>query len=202
MPAVFAIVFFNNEVLVEIKSKEIKIVPIKELKAKKANRNKHPKEQIEMLAKHFEYQGFRNPIIVSNQSGEIVCGHGRLDAAKKAGLKEVPVIYQDFESPEQEYAYHVADNGLGLWSELDMSGINMDIGDLGPDFDIDLLGIKNFTIDVAEQELDETTQKLQDDMNKKYIIEVTFPNDMEMMDIHDDLVSRGYIVKIKDFKNV
>jgi hypothetical protein len=40
--------------------------------------------------------------------------------------------------------------------------------------------------------------ELKDDMNKKFLLEITFPNDMEMMDIHDDLVSRGYIVKIKD----
>lgn len=136
----------------KIQANEIKIVSVKDLKLKKGNRNKHPKDQLEMLAKHFAYQGFRNPLIVSNQSGEVVCGNGRLMAAKKAGLKELPVIYQDFETPEMEYSYHVADNGLGLWSELDFSGINADIGDLGPDFDIDMLGLKNFSIDVADKE--------------------------------------------------
>lgn len=136
----------------KIQANEIKLVSVKDLKLKKGNRNKHPKDQLDMLAKHFAYQGFRNPLIVSNQSGEVVCGNGRLMAAKKAGLKELPVIYQDFETPEMEYSYHVADNGLGLWSELDFSGINSDIGDLGPDFDIDMLGLKNFSIDVADKE--------------------------------------------------
>jgi len=73
-------------------------------------------------------------------------------AALKMGLKEVPVSYQDYESDEQEYADVQADNAIASWSELDLSGINLDIQDLGPDFDIDLLGIKNFTIDVAEKE--------------------------------------------------
>lgn len=136
-----------------IKSKEIKIVKIKDLKLNPRNRNKHPKEQIERLQKLIEYQGFRNPVIVSNQSGMVVVGHGRLAAAKKMGLKEVPVIYQDFESPDQEHAYLISDNAIASWSELDLSSINTDIQDMGPDFDIDLLGIKNFTIDVADKEL-------------------------------------------------
>lgn len=134
-----------------VQSKEIKLVSLKKLKPKSKNRNKHPQAQIEMLAKHLKYQGFRNPIIVSNQSGEIVCGHGRFEAAKMAGFKEVPVIYQDFESQDQEYSYHVADNGLSLWSELDLSGINNDLQDLGPDYDIDLLGIRGFILEPAEK---------------------------------------------------
>lgn len=135
----------------EIRSKEISIVPVGQLKMKTNNRNKHPDSQIDALAKHFAYQGFRNPLIVSNQSGEIVCGNGRFLAARKAGLKELPVIFQDFDNPDQEYAYHVADNGLSLWSELDLSGINQDMLDLGPDFDIDLLGIKDFVVEPAEK---------------------------------------------------
>lgn len=139
---------------IDIKSKEIKLVPTKSLKVRKKNRNNHPQHQIEALAEHFKYQGFRNPIIISNQSGQIVCGNGRLLAAIRAGLKEVPVIYQDFDSDAQEYAYHVADNGLSLWAELDMQGINLDIPDLGPEFSIDMLGLKDFTLDFADREFD------------------------------------------------
>lgn len=134
----------------ENKAREITLVPISQLKPRPNNRNKHSKEQIDELAKHFAYQGFRNPLIVSNQSGNIVCGHGRFLAAKKAGLKELPVIFQDFDSPEKEYAYHIADNGLSLWAELDLSGINLDLPDLGPDFNIDMLGIKDFKLDPSE----------------------------------------------------
>jgi DNA modification methylase len=65
----------------------------------------------------------------------------------------VPVIFQDFESEEQAYAYMVSDNAVAAWAELDLSNINVDIQDLGPDFDIDMLGIKDFTIDVAEKGL-------------------------------------------------
>ena len=64
----------------------------------------------------------------------------------------MPVNYQDYEDETQEYADLQADNAIASWAELDFSGINADLGDLGPDFDIDLLGIKNFEIDVADKE--------------------------------------------------
>lgn len=130
----------------------IEFVSVKDLKPNPKNRNKHPKDQIERLAKIISEQGFRRPIIVSNQSGLVVVGHGRLMAAKKLKLETVPVIYQDYATPELEYADQVADNAIALWAELDFSGINSDVPDLGPDFDIDLLGIKNFEIDVSDKE--------------------------------------------------
>jgi hypothetical protein len=141
------------------------MVELNKLVPRPNNRNSHPKEQIDRLVEIIQYQGFRRPIIVSNQSGLIVCGHGRYEAAKQAGLVTVPVIFQDYESPEQEYADHIADNGLQLWSELDLSGINTDIGNLGPDFNVDMLGLKNFTIDpselsteIKEKEVDENIE--------------------------------------------
>ncbi len=146
----------------DIKSKEIKIVPIGELKPNPNNRNKHSEEQIERLAEIIKYQGFRSPIIVSNQSGFIVCGHGRTMAANKLGMQSVPVIYQDFESAEAEYSAQVSDNAIAAWAELDFAGINLDLQELGPDFDIDLLGIKNFTLDVAEQ-LENTSEELKEE---------------------------------------
>lgn len=136
----------------QIRANEIKLVSLDDIKLNPRNRNKHPKDQIDRLVDIISYQGFRNPLIISNRSGHCVAGEGRYLAAKKLKLKQVPVIFQDFDSDEQEIAAGVSDNAIGLWSELDLSGINTDIPDLGPDFDIDLLGIKNFMIDVAEKE--------------------------------------------------
>lgn len=127
-------------------SKDIRIVPISEIRPNEKNRNVHSAEQIAHLVKQYKYQGFRNPIIVSNRSGLLVAGHGRLEAARKAGLTELPVIFQDFADEAQEYAYAVADNATAAWAELDLSGIGGDIPGLGPDFDIDLLGIKDFDL--------------------------------------------------------
>ncbi len=131
---------------------KIKFLSPDELKPNPKNRNKHSTDQINRLIKLIEHHGFRTPIIVSTRSGLVVAGNGRLLAAKKMKLKEVPVLFQDFESEEAEWSFGISDNSIAQWSELDMSGINMDLPDFGPDLNIDLLGIKNFVIDIADKE--------------------------------------------------
>ncbi len=127
------------------------LVKIKDLKPHPQNRNKHPEDQITRLAKIIEYQGIRSPIKVSKRSGFITAGHGRLEAFRRLKIKEAPVNYQDYDSDEQEYADIQSDNAIASWAELDLSGINSDIGELGPDFDLDLLGIKDFVLDPADK---------------------------------------------------
>lgn len=127
------------------------MTPLKDLKPHPKNRNSHGSDQIERLAKIIDYQGQRAPIVVSSLSGYIVKGHGTLQAIKKLKWETCAVSYQDFENDDIEYAFLISDNSIASWSELDISAINTDIGDLGPDFDIDLLGIKNFEIDVADK---------------------------------------------------
>lgn len=128
------------------------MLALKDLRPHPKNRNKHPPEQIDRFCKILKEQGIRRPVRISNLSGYITAGHGLLLAAKKLKLKELPCDFQDYADGAQEYADIQADNALAAWAELDFSGINADIGDLGPDFDIDLLGIKNFSIDVADKE--------------------------------------------------
>ena len=128
-----------------------KLVSVKDLQPHPKNRNKHSTEQVDRLAKILKYQGWRYPIKVSKRSGFITSGHGRLEAALKNKWSEVPVNLQDYESDEQEYADVQSDNAIASWAELDLSGVNSDVGDLGPDFDIDLLGIENFVLEPADK---------------------------------------------------
>ena len=69
----------------EIRSKKIELVDIDKIVPNPKNNNKHPEEQIERLAKLIKHNGFRVPVIVSNMCGFLICGHGRLEAAKKIG---------------------------------------------------------------------------------------------------------------------
>ena len=129
----------------------IQLVDISTLIPHPKNTNKHPKEQIKRLIKLIKYQGFRVPVIVSNLSGYIVSGHARVEAAKELGLTEVPVSYQDFTDSTQEEAFLTSDNAIAGWAELDLSLLNSVVPDFGPDFDIELLGLKNFKIELAEK---------------------------------------------------
>lgn len=93
------------------------------------NPNKHPKKQIELLAKIIKSQGWRAPITLSKRSGFIVRGHGRLEAAQLLGMESVPVDWQDYESEATEYADLIADNRL---SEIDndlMADLLRDVDD-------------------------------------------------------------------------
>ena len=97
------------------------IVDVTALVPNPMNPNTHPDEQIQMLGRIIREpsQGWRNPITVSNRSGFIVKGHGRLSAALLEGLKEVPVDYQNYESEASEYSDLVADNRIAELAEID-----------------------------------------------------------------------------------
>lgn len=135
-----------------------KLVHVNDLVPHPKNRNSHPDDQIKRLAQILAFQGWRYPVKVSKRSGFVTSGHGRIEAAKVNGWTQVPVNFQDYDSDEQEYADVQADNAIAAWSELDLSGINTDLGELGPDFDIDLLGLKEFELvigDTLEPQCDE-----------------------------------------------
>lgn len=118
----------------------------KDLRDYEKNPNKHSADQIERLAEIYAYQGIRHPIIYDPDRDCIAAGHGRKLAAIRAGIKEFPVVYQKFESDEQFYAFVASDNAIALWSDLSLSEINMKLPDLGPDFNIDMLGLKDFNL--------------------------------------------------------
>lgn len=82
------------------------------------NPNTHPKKQIELLAKIIQSQGWRAPVTVSNRSGFVVRGHGRLLAALLLGSM-VPIDRQDYESEADEWADLIADNRIAELSEID-----------------------------------------------------------------------------------
>lgn len=127
------------------------LVDIHKLVAHPKNPNKHTPEQIDRLAKIIDFQGQRHPVIVSKTSGFIVAGHGRLQSMQKLGWEKVAVDYQEFENEAQEYAFLVADNAIAEWSALDLSQINIDFLELGPELDLDQLGIRDFVVEPIEK---------------------------------------------------
>lgn len=115
--------------------------PLESLVENPRNPNKHPPQQIKLLAKVLKSQGWRAPIVVSKRSGFIVKGHGRLQAAKLAGFKKAPVDLQDYANLAQEHADLVADNKLSELSEFDGGALKDIIEELDSGaFDLELVG--------------------------------------------------------------
>lgn len=123
------------------------MLPLAELKDSPYQTNKHNNEQIERLAKIMATHGVHQPIHVSKRTNTICFGHGRRDAAKLNGWTTFPVVYQDFETDDEEIACVTSDNAIASWAELDLSKVNEFNINLGPDFDVDLWGIKDFVIE-------------------------------------------------------
>ena len=119
--------------------KYTRLAPIGEVVPNPRNPNTHPEEQIDMLAKIMEFQGWRLPIVVSKRSGFIVRGHGRLLAAQRLGLKKVPIDEQDYENEAQEWADLIADNRIAELAETDRATLKdvleqLDTGEIDLDF--------------------------------------------------------------------
>lgn len=122
--------------------------PIESLVEHPANTNQHPERQIALLAKVIYQQGWRAPITVSNRSGYIVRGHGRLAAARLLACAEVPVDFQDYEDEAHELADLIADNRIAELGHLDLSATldlvqSLDDGD----FDLELTGFDEASLD-------------------------------------------------------
>jgi len=117
------------------------IVPAAQIIPNPRNPNMHPVRQVEVLAKIIRAQGWRAPITVSLRSGFVVRGHGRLQAALKAGLEDVPVDYQDYADEAAEWADLVADNRIAELAEMDMELLAKSMKEIeAGDFDMTLTG--------------------------------------------------------------
>ena len=107
------------------------------------NPRTHSDAQVAQIAASIAEFGFNNPILVDSKAG-IIAGHGRLLAARKLGLKEVPVIVLDHLSETQKRAYIIADNQLALNAGWNDELLGIELAALQQeDFDLALLGFED-----------------------------------------------------------
>ena len=123
------------------------IIECSKLKENPRNPNTHPTYQIELLGEIIKKTGWRSPITVSNLSGFIVKGHGRLQAAKLAGLENVPVEYQNFKDEEEELSALLADNKIAELAEIDIEKLT----NIFNDFEFEDLSLTGY----SQEEFDE-----------------------------------------------
>lgn len=114
--------------------------PLKRLRKYGGNARVHKGAQVDAIAASILEFGFNNPLLV-DADGVLIAGHGRLAAATKLGLAEVPVIVLGHLTDAQRRAYVIADNQLALQSEWDMTALEVELEKLQVDgFDLNLLG--------------------------------------------------------------
>lgn len=119
------------------------MLPIAEVKPRERNPRKHPPEQIESLAKSIREFGFTAPVLIE-ADGTLIAGHGRVEAAKKAGLERVPCLRVGHLTSAQVRAYVIADNRLGLDATWDESMLASELHELGAEgFDLGLTGFSS-----------------------------------------------------------
>lgn len=104
------------------------------------NARTHSPEQVAEIAASIERFGFANPILV-DAAGEIIAGHGRLAAAERLKLAEVPVISLDGLSPAEVRALRLADNRIASNAGWDLDLLRVELlGLQADDFDVEILG--------------------------------------------------------------
>jgi len=110
------------------------------------NPRTHSDAQLAQIAASIAEFGFNSPILVDSNAG-IIAGHGRLLAARKLGLKEVPVIVLDHLTEAQKRAYVIADNQLALNAGWDEELLRLELATLaGEAFDISLIGFDDIEL--------------------------------------------------------
>ena len=104
------------------------------------NSRTHSDEQVAQIAASIKEFGWTNPILVDGNKG-IIAGHGRLQAARKLKMAEVPVIELKDLTETQKKAYIIADNRLALNAGWDNEMLTIELNDLLADgFALELLG--------------------------------------------------------------
>ena len=125
---------------------------ITSLKPYAANARIHSKQQVKQIAASITRFGFTNPVLISD-GGEIIAGHGRVEAAKSLGWKAVPTLALSHLSDIERRAYVLADNKLALNAGWDRDILAIELQALVDlDFEVELTGFSLAEIDFVLDE--------------------------------------------------
>ncbi len=131
-----------------------KVLPVDILIPYARNSRTHSPEQVAQIAASIKEFGFTNPVLV-DESGGIIAGHGRVLAAQKLGMKEVPCIELSHLTTAQRRAYVIADNKLALNAGWDDEMLRIELQELDElGFDLELTGFSLDEIDEMQFDSD------------------------------------------------
>ena len=134
------------------------------------NSRTHSDTQVAQIAASVREFGWTNPILIDGENG-IIAGHGRVLAARKLGMDEVPCIELAGLTDTQRRAYIIADNKLALNGGWDDELLALELGELNAaDFDMALVGFDAGELSAAmglDEELDGEAPKIDEGIDYK-----------------------------------
>lgn len=144
-----------------MKKLEIKYIPIKNIKPYKNNPRLNEKA-IPYVMNSIKEFGFKNPVILDKEN-VIICGHTRVESAKRLDMKEIPVIYADDLTEEQVKAFRLADNKVAEKSQWDFGKLDEELENI---LDIDM-SLFDFDVNTDDLELDYEDEETNNEVEKK-----------------------------------
>src|SRR5439155_3015057 len=137
----------------------IEHVAIERLKLDSRNPRIHSDRQVKQIAGSIKAFGFNVPVL-ADQDGNLLAGHGRVYAARRLGLREIPVIRLEHLTPEQARAFSIADNRLSetsSWDDRLLAEVFRDLAAVELDFDLEATGFSMGEIDLRIEGLSLST---------------------------------------------
>ena len=143
----------------------IEYLPISQLRPDPRNARLHKPPQIAAIARSIRTFGFNVPLLIDGEQ-RVIAGHGRLEAAKKNELSEVPVIRIEHLTEAQQTAYMIADNrltDLSRWDEQILGETLRDLSLAELDFELDAIGFSVGEIDLRIENVSDSPSSSEDD---------------------------------------
>ena len=164
--------------------------PIDSLIPYAKNARVHDETQIAQIAGSIKEFGFNNPVLIDKDNG-IIAGHGRVMAARKLGLTEVPTILLDHLSETQRKAYILADNRIAINSAWDNEMLSLELSDIKDDVSLAMLGFNVDELDALLKEISSTELPNLPDGDKQPFQQKTFTLHDEQFNIVDDAITKA-----------
>jgi ParB-like chromosome segregation protein Spo0J len=172
-------------------------IPINDLKEYENNSRTHSEEQITQIVNSIKEFGFTNPILIDNKN-LIIAGHGRLLAAKKLDLKEVPTIVLNNLSEEQKKAYIIADNQLAMNAGWDFEMLKNEIMTIADDIDLNLLGFNEQELANIIDGLELIEPELQEQEYKEvFNVIINCEDENHQEKTYNELQEKGYECQVQ-----
>ena len=128
-------------------SSKIEMVGVESLKDYERNARSHSAEQVDQIANSITKFGFTAPVLIGKDGG-ILAGHGRVMAARKLEMAEVPCVRLAHLSEAERRAYIIADNKIAQNAGWDYKMLENELRSLGSDIDLTGLGFTDDELDV------------------------------------------------------